>query len=327
MTGISPCQGGSSMPTKRALHMAAVVLIVLFMVQPASSYVAYESHLVFLRYIVNDVLRMVPRSMGSFIYQNRYDFMRGLTLTTRDLKVTPLKTKDLEELKRDAYARLSRDIPYCVEAFKEGEIKLDTSASNLSGRLGFIAYNILLLNMPTFPDSQYLEDFSRTLDILIGERLIGVWVYYDGYGNFHSLGELMERLKDTQVPKFRYIRNRRFPIQVREDVFHAFRFPDKQNTQIVMTDDDVNDTYNEALNDIADVFVYIWKCSGMELAHPSYTAPPGTTITRVSARKSIRRSSPASLTFTKKGGKQAAVTEAKAEAGPGTAAAPSPKKQ
>jgi hypothetical protein len=316
------------MPIRRALHMLAVILIVLCMVQPVGSYVAYESHLVFLRYLVNDILRMVPRAMGAYIYQNRYDFMRGLTVTTRDLKVTPLKTKDLEELKRDAYARLSRDIPYCVEAFKGGEFKLDTTASNLSGRLGLIAYNILLLNMPSFPDAEYLEAFSRTIDSLIGERLIGIWVYYDGYGNFHSLGELMERLKDSEMPKFRYIRNRRFPIQVREDVFHAFRFPDKQNTQIVMTDKDVNDIYNETLNDIADVFVYIWKCSGMDLAHPSYAAPPGTTITRVSARRSVRRSSPSSLNFAKKGKGKAAVTAAKpAAAAPGKAAAPAaPKK-
>jgi hypothetical protein len=39
------------------------------------------------------------------------------------------------------------------------------------------------------------------------------------------------------------------------------------------------------INNILDTFVYIWKCSGMDLAHPSYAAPPGTVIKRPSRRQ------------------------------------------
>ena len=89
--------------------------------------------------------------------------MRGMTFMTREIQVNPGKCKDLEEIRREAYERLSRDIPYCVEAFKGGEIKLDTAASNVAGRLGMIVYSIMLQKMPAFPDLEYLEKFSMVL--------------------------------------------------------------------------------------------------------------------------------------------------------------------
>ncbi len=280
---------------RRLLLMTATVLVLAVAVQPSQAYVAYDSHIVFLRTITGDLMKLLPRAMGGYIYQNRYDFLRGMTVMTRSIKVGPLKILDLEEIKRDAYARLSRDIPYCVEAFKGGELKLDSSPGNLAGRLGMIAYSIALLNMPAFPDMEHLENFSMALDTMVGERLVDIWVYYDGYGNFCSLGELLERLKDSQMPEFRYIRNKQYPVRMREDIYAMFRAPDKLSTQMLLTDVDINEIYNETINDILDVFVYIWKCSGMELAHPSYTAPPGTSIKRVSARRTVRGTPPAAM--------------------------------
>ncbi len=51
-----------------------------------------------------------------------------------------------------------------------------------------------------------------------------------------------------------------------------------------MTTVDMNDMYNSVVNNILDAYNYMWKCSGMDLAHPSYAAPPGTVITRSSRR-------------------------------------------
>ncbi len=209
--------------------------------------------------------------------------MRGMTFMTRDIQ-TSMKNKDLEEIRREAYARLMRDIPFCVDALKGGELKLDTSATNVAGRLGMIAYSILLTKTPNFPDLDYLEKFSRALDEIIVENLMDVWIFYDGYGDFNSCGELMERLRPDDMPTFRHVRNDSFANAVKEDPFAQFRFPERYNKSIVMTDVDVNQVYNNMINNILDAFVYIWKCSGMDLAHPSYAAPPGTVIKRASRR-------------------------------------------
>lgn len=134
-------------PTKLIL----VGLLVIIIASPASAYVSYETHSSFLETVTRDILKLLPRAMGSYIYQNRYDFIRGMTFMTRDIRVN-LKNKDLEEIRREAYERLMRDIPFCMEALKGGELKLDTSATNIAGRLGMIAFSIYLVKIPTFPD-------------------------------------------------------------------------------------------------------------------------------------------------------------------------------
>lgn len=231
-----------------------------------------------------DLLKLLPRAMGKFIYENRYDFHRGITFIIRDIEGNPLKQKDLEEIRREAYARLMRDIPYCVEAFKGGELHLDTSASNLAGRLGMIAYSIAILKLPMFPDEKYQGRVSTALASAIVDNQIDVWLFYDGYGDFHSLGELMERLHEEGMPRFRYARNDLYAIKMREDTYSMFRAPDKFETYMLVTNVELNALYNNIVNNIADAYVYIWKCSGMDLAHPSYAAPPGTVIERASRR-------------------------------------------
>jgi len=267
-------------PTKLIL----VGLLLIIITSPASAYVAYETHSSFLETVTRDILKLLPRAMGSYIYNNRYDFMRGMTFMTREIRVNPLKNKDLEEIRREAYERLMRDIPFCTEALKGGELKLDTSATNIAGRLGMIAFSIYLVKIPAFPDVEYLDKFSMALDEIIVENLIDLWLFYDGYGDFHSLGELMERLTPEDMPRFRHVRNDSFAATMKEDPFVIFRAPDKFNRMMLLTDVDINTVYNNIINDILDAFVFIWKCSGMDLAHPSYAAPPGTIITRASRR-------------------------------------------
>ena len=72
---------------------------------------------------------------------------------------------------------------------------------------------------------------------------------------------------------------------MKEETFSVFRAPDKFNRNMIMTDVDINYVYTSMINNILDTFVYIWKCSGMDLAHPSYAAPPGTVIKRPSRRQ------------------------------------------
>lgn len=275
------------MPNRKIyLAMAAGLLIFLTAV-PVHAYVAYESHLVFLNAVTKDLMKLLPRAMGKFIFENRYDYYRGMTFMTRDVWNGRYKYKDLEEIRREAFARLSRDVPYCVEAFKGGDIKLDTAPGNVAGRLGMIAYSIMLAKMPDFPDLKYLEAFSRTFDQLIGENLIDVWVYYDGYGDFNSLGELMERFKDGSIPDFRYVRDNDFVLNYREDVFAMLRIPQKFQAQMLLDDAQINFMYNEMINGILDAYLFIWKCSGMDLAHPSYAAPPGTIIHKPTRRRVV----------------------------------------
>jgi hypothetical protein len=275
------------MPKRTIILAMAAGIFIFLAAAPVQAYVAYETHLVFLNQVTEDLMKLMPRAMGKFIFLNRYDFFRGLTFVTRDVRNTIYKNKDIEEIRRDSYARLSRDIPYCVEALKGGEFKLDTSSGNVAGRMGMVAYSIMLRKMPDFPDVKYLERFTRIFDQIIGENLIDVWVYYDGYGDFHSLGELMERFKDGVTPDFRHVRNDKFPVEYREDIFAMFRFPRRFIPQMILDDAHINFMYNEMINDILDAYIYIWKCSGMELAHPSYTAPPGTIISKPTRRKVV----------------------------------------
>ncbi len=272
---------------RRLLLVLAAAFLFIFSAVPAEAYVVYDSRVIFLRAVTKDMIKILPRAMGLYIFNNQYDFLRGMTFMLRDIHDSPHKNKDLEEIRREAYERLMRDIPYCVEAFKGGDIKLDTTNSNLAGRLGMIAYSILLVKMPAFPDLEYMDKFARTLDAAISENLIDFWLYYDGYGDFHSLGELMERLRQESVPEFRHVRRDKFPVEMREDAFATFRAPKRFEEKIVLTDVDINDVYSSAMNGILDAFVYIWKCSGMDLAHPSYAAPPGTIISRPSRRTTV----------------------------------------
>ena len=122
---------------------------------------------------------------------------------------------------------------------------------------------------------------------VIGGNLIDVWVYYDGYGDFNSLGELMERFQDGITPSYRYVRNKKFPVELREDIFSMMRFPKKFKEQMILNDAQVNYMYNEMVNGILDAYVFIWKCSGMDMAHPSYPVPPGTIISKPTQRKVV----------------------------------------
>ncbi len=243
-------------------------------------YVAYESHVFFSQALTHDVMKLLPRAMGNYIFQNRYDYFRGFTYMARDRRNSIYKNKDLEEIRREAYERLMRDIPFCVEALKGGELKLDTNGNNVAGRLGMIAYSIALLKMPEFPDLEYLEKFVRSFEESIVNNLVDIRVFYDGYGDFVCLGDLMERFKPEEMPAFVHQRNPLYAAEMKEDIFAPFRPPDKFNRLIVLTNVDYNRFYTNMINDILDAFVYIWKCSGMDLAHPSYGAPPGTMVIR-----------------------------------------------
>jgi hypothetical protein len=235
--------------------------------------------------LTGDLVKLLPRAMSNYIYQNRYDFFRGTTFAYRNVLEKPGKQLDLEEVRNRSYERLMRDIPFCVEALKGGELKLDTNAANISGRLGMIAYNVIMASMPAFPDTKYLEGFGTALAAALNDNQIDIWLYYDGYGDFHSLGELMERLRPQDMPTFTRIRNEAFATSVKEDIFSAFRAPNRFERHMIMTDGEINGVYSTAVNNIIDVFMYIWKCSGMELSHPSYSAPPGTIVSRPSRRR------------------------------------------
>ncbi|MEW6114506.1 MAG: hypothetical protein AB1664_20395 [Thermodesulfobacteriota bacterium] len=312
------------MSLRRLLPILQVLAILAIATMPAQAYVAYHSHETFLQVVTKDIVKLLPRAMSSYIFENRYDFMRGMTFINRDVLINPGKMRDLEEIRKDAFHRLSRDIPYCVQAFKEGEIKLDTSHNNLAGRLGMVAYSIILADMPDLPDLEYLERFSRSLDSLVGAHGMDVWVYYDGYGDFHSLGELLERFRPGPMPQFRHARNELFPIRMRHDTFASLRAPEKFDIHMTFNDMDVNTIYTKMINDILDAFTYIWKCSGMDLAHPSYAAPPGTVIQRRTLRRTVAGMA-GPRTLTRPPAPRPAAEKAPAAAGaekPGEAAPP-----
>ena len=62
-------------------------LLVIIIASPASAYIPYDTHKMFLETVTRDILKLLPRAMGSYIYNNRYDFMRGMTFMTRDIRV------------------------------------------------------------------------------------------------------------------------------------------------------------------------------------------------------------------------------------------------
>jgi len=253
----------------------------------ASAYSGYDLHVFFLQTLTRDVVKLLPRAMSYYIFQNEYDYFRGITFMMRNIEYGPRKLKDLEEIRREAYERLLRDIPYCVEAFKGGEIKQDSSHANIAGRLGMIAYSIYLLKLPDVPDLQYLQKFRDALEELVVENEIELRVYYDGYQDHLSLGELMDRLRPEFMLSILRPPNKEYVAQMREDPFSMFRAPDRREIKLVLTDRETNDIYGAALNGILDTYVYIWKCSGMDLAHPSYAAPPNTAIFRAPRRSLV----------------------------------------
>jgi hypothetical protein len=264
----------------KKLYFLALTCACLIAPLAAQAYIPYDSHVFFLDAITRDLEQIIPRAMGEYVFQNRYDFGRGLTFIERDIRRSPHKPKDLEEIRREAYERLMRDIPYVVEALRGGELKLDSANNNVSGRLGMIASSIVLLRLPEFPDVRYLESFRRAFEDSIVEGLTDIWVYYDGYGDFQCLGELMERFKRERTPTMISVRNPLYPVTMKEDTFSFFRAPDKFNRHMIFSTVDINRIYGDMINDIADAFVFIWKCSGMDLSHPSYAAPPGTVVSR-----------------------------------------------
>ncbi len=269
---------------RRLMCILPSVVLVLATVFPAWGYVAWDTRVRFMEDLTKDFIRLIPRSMGKYIYENRYDFFRGMTFMDRNIMSNPRKIIDMEEVRREAYARLMRDVPYCVQAFKGGAIKLDTHANNLAGRLGMITYSIILQKIPEFPDLAYLEKFNRTMEELVSEGVLDVWVFYDGYGDYCSLGELMETLKVGDMATYKHIRDRDFNAKMKEDMYAVFRAPEQFTPHIILSNRQVNNIYGNMVNSVADTLTYIWKVSGMDLAHPSYAAPPGTIISRPSRR-------------------------------------------
>jgi hypothetical protein len=261
------------------LLLAALMAPMLF--APLShGYVAYETHVLYDEAITQDIVKLLPRAMGLYVYENRYDFLRGMTFMARNIRASQYKRKDVEEIRREAYERCMRDIPFCVDALKGGELKLDTVPANVAGRLGMIAYSISIMKLPDFPDAEYLDNFIRDFEDAVVENAVDFWVFYDGYGDFKCLGELMERLKVRPMPTFTHVRNPKYASGMKEDMWAMFRPPDKFNRNMVATNVDINRVYNDIINDILDTFMFVWKCSGMDLAHPSYSAPPGTLVVR-----------------------------------------------
>jgi len=261
-----------------------------------AAYRDYDLHVAFVQTLVKDAVKLLPRAMAYYIYQNDYDFFRGVTFMLRNIENGPRKLKDPEEIRREAYARLLVDIPYVIEAFKGGEIKQDTSHSNITSRLGMIAFSIYLLKLPDTPDLVYLKRLRTSFEELIVENSIDVKVYYDGYQDFLSFGELMERLQPEFTATLVLRDNKEYAAQMREDPFSMFRPPERMEKHIILTDLEANRIYGAALNGILDAYVYIWKCSGMELAHPSYSAPPYTMIYRRAAGKSVIQKGPKEAT-------------------------------
>lgn len=251
------------------------------------TYNNYDLDAVFFQTLTKDALKLMPRAMAYYIYENDYDFFRGITFMLRDIEDGPRKLKDPEEIRREAYARLLIDIPYCISAFSGGEIKQDTSHANIASRLGMIAYSIYILKLPDTPDLRYLRGLRNTLEELIVENTIELRVYYDGYQDFLSFNELMDRLKPEFTVTFSSKENKEYMAQMREDPFSMFRPPERLEKRIIMTDLEANEIYGAVINGILDAFVYVWKCSGMDLAHPSYSAPPYTMIFRQAVKRSI----------------------------------------
>ncbi len=268
------------MPRSLLKIFIAAALVWISSASYSHAYVPYDSRVFFLETVLKDITKLMPRAMGRYIYENRYDFMRGMTFMSREVEFSVYKGQDLEEIRNRAYERLMRDIPYCVDAFKGGELKMDTAPANLAGRLGMIGYSLVLLNYPSFPDLRYLRSFNRTFEEAVNENVIDISVFYDGYGDFKCIGELMERFKKHPMPEFVHQRNPIYPSRMKEDIFPMFRPPDQFHRYMILTNVDLNRIYESIINDILDAYVFIWKCSGMDLQHPSYSAPPATMIVR-----------------------------------------------
>ena len=74
------------MSTRMLSRIAAIALLIMIASVPAQAYIPYDTHVSFLDLATKDMLRLLPRAMGSYIYQNRYDFMRGMTFMTREIQ-------------------------------------------------------------------------------------------------------------------------------------------------------------------------------------------------------------------------------------------------
>ncbi|MDQ1238676.1 MAG: hypothetical protein QG577_861 [Thermodesulfobacteriota bacterium] len=273
----------------RSIIIIISLLGVLAMQSTVRGYSGYDLHVAFLQTVTKDIVKLLPRAMAYYVYQNEYDFFRGITFMLRNMEYGPRKLKDPEEIRREAYERLMRDIPYCIEAFKGGEIKQDSSHANIAGRLGMIAYSIYLLKLPDVPDLQYLQRFRDALEELVVDNEIELRIYYDGFQDHLSLGELMDRLRPEFMLSILRPLNKEYVAQMREDPFSMFRAPDRRDIKLVLTDRGTNEIYGATMNGILDAYVFIWKSSGMDLGHPSYAAPPNTAIFREARRSSVRQ--------------------------------------
>ena len=89
------------------------------------------------------------------------------------------------------------------------------------------------------------------------------------------------------MPTFRHVRSDEYAVRMRADAYAMFRAPRKYNRNMLFTNVDLMHIYNTYMNATLDALVYIWKASGMDLAHPSYAAPPGTVVRRASRRRFI----------------------------------------
>ncbi len=57
------------MSTRMLSRIAVTALLVMIAAVPAQAYIPYDTHVMFLDMATKDMLRLLPRAMGSYIYQ------------------------------------------------------------------------------------------------------------------------------------------------------------------------------------------------------------------------------------------------------------------
>ena len=109
------------MPFKRFIQLMAAGCMVIALSSGACAQDYFYRHTTLSRSVLKDLEKLLPRAMGYYIYRNQDDFMRGITFMTRQIQTGPAKNKDIEEIRREAYARLMRDIPVPALRHSKGE--------------------------------------------------------------------------------------------------------------------------------------------------------------------------------------------------------------
>ncbi len=91
---------------KYCIAFAAIVSI-LALNRGVSAYNNYDLHVAFLQQLTKDAVKLMPRAMAYYIYQNDYDFFRGITFMIRGIEDGPRKLKDIEIIYRHPLLHLS----------------------------------------------------------------------------------------------------------------------------------------------------------------------------------------------------------------------------